>query len=647
VTVLPPRDAPASDADQPTPPALTLNLLGGMELLYGRERLALPQSRKTRALLAMLALAERPLRRERLCEIFWQLPDDPRGALRWSLSKLRSLLSVDGTERIRADRSEVRLDRSGLQIDALRLRDAPAGADAATLEALARQCRGGFLDDLDLPDAFEFRAWRIAERESLRAAEIRLRRRLLDLGGNHDTQVAHAFRLVEIAPEEPAHHRALLATLSAAGRAREAAEQRRLSLDQLRDLGVPAARLDAPAQPSPASAPVPGPAARARPVSVPDLIVSGFRSIGGGDDDLAQAVTDEVSRVLSRMPWFLTVVEPAGEGTNAPEADYLLSGTLIRAGNRLRVTYRLLDRGSGHHVLSDRMEIETSDVLSALDEIAGRIGAAMEPTIRLAELEALRRRPAREDAAYYQYLRGWSLAFGQTGMDVPAAIRHFTAALELDREHAPSALMIAWLGMQQRHNLNPEGMRRCADLARTALRYASNDGAIIAHAAYVLMFCERDWDMALDLAAKARALSPFSPQTWFSVGWVYLCTGDPAEALACFECSRGYNVTHPFAYIADTGRANALLQLGATAEAATVARAATNDNPTFHPSWRVLAAALALSGEDETAAAAALRLRELAPHESIAFVRKWLPYRLPDHLELLCTGLSKAGLPDV
>ena len=47
-------------------------------------------------MLAYLALNRRTLRREHLCELLWEVPDDPRGSLRWSLSKLRQL--VDDVE---------------------------------------------------------------------------------------------------------------------------------------------------------------------------------------------------------------------------------------------------------------------------------------------------------------------------------------------------------------------------------------------------------------------------------------------------------------------------------------------------------------------------------------------------------------------
>ena len=75
---------------------LELRLLGEMTLTRDGEPLALPQSKKTRALLAYLAVTGRPHRRERLCSLLWDVPDDPRGALRWSLSKLRSVVDQLG-----------------------------------------------------------------------------------------------------------------------------------------------------------------------------------------------------------------------------------------------------------------------------------------------------------------------------------------------------------------------------------------------------------------------------------------------------------------------------------------------------------------------------------------------------------------------
>ncbi|TGT93006.1 alpha/beta hydrolase, partial [bacterium M00.F.Ca.ET.155.01.1.1] len=88
--------------------ALELRVLGDFQVTRDGRPLDLPPSRKTRALLAYLAVTARQHQRERLCEIFWDIPDDPRGALRWSLSKIRLVLGADESALV-ADRNSVSL----------------------------------------------------------------------------------------------------------------------------------------------------------------------------------------------------------------------------------------------------------------------------------------------------------------------------------------------------------------------------------------------------------------------------------------------------------------------------------------------------------------------------------------------------------
>src|SRR5262249_37550429 len=100
----------------------TIRVLGEFEILKGKTPQAFPQSRKTRALLAYLILTGRRHRRERLCDLLWDLPDDPRASLRWSLSRLRSLVDHPGHERIVADREYVFFDPKGATVDLLEIR---------------------------------------------------------------------------------------------------------------------------------------------------------------------------------------------------------------------------------------------------------------------------------------------------------------------------------------------------------------------------------------------------------------------------------------------------------------------------------------------------------------------------------------------
>src|ERR1700748_1268597 len=74
--------------------ALQLRLLGPLTIGRDGAPLNLPASRKVRGLLAYLSLAPHAVTRSQLCELLWDVPNDPRGELRWCLSKLRSIVDT-------------------------------------------------------------------------------------------------------------------------------------------------------------------------------------------------------------------------------------------------------------------------------------------------------------------------------------------------------------------------------------------------------------------------------------------------------------------------------------------------------------------------------------------------------------------------
>ena len=149
---------PSSNRDTP---AVDIRLLGPLEVWNNGQRMPLPRSRKTRALLGYLVSSERHHSRDRLCNLLWDATDDPRAALRWSLSKLRSVLEGPNTH-IATDREQVMFVGKGATVDAITLLSAAANglaeASTAELESLAKLSQGEFLEGLDLPDLFEFQA---------------------------------------------------------------------------------------------------------------------------------------------------------------------------------------------------------------------------------------------------------------------------------------------------------------------------------------------------------------------------------------------------------------------------------------------------------------------------------------------------------
>src|SRR5450631_2749500 len=82
--------------------SLGIRLLGELQVRRNDAIVDLPASKRTRALLGFLVATEKPESRQNLCDLLWDGPDDPRAALRWSLTKLRPLVNDSNVERLNA-----------------------------------------------------------------------------------------------------------------------------------------------------------------------------------------------------------------------------------------------------------------------------------------------------------------------------------------------------------------------------------------------------------------------------------------------------------------------------------------------------------------------------------------------------------------
>ena len=224
---------------------IELRFLGDFSVLRDGEPVELPPSKKTRALLAYLCLENRRFRRERLCELLWEIPDDPRGALRWSLSKLRRLIDDEAHRRVDADRTSVGVDTGGITIDVAELRSLAgnglAEAPTATLEDAARRYRGHFLEGIEFSEFHDFHTWCVAVRErAVRDRVAVLGELLRRLAEAPEQALPHARALVALSPYDEAARATLIRLLHAAGRTGEAEEQFQLGLRMLKEAGVEA-----------------------------------------------------------------------------------------------------------------------------------------------------------------------------------------------------------------------------------------------------------------------------------------------------------------------------------------------------------------------------------------------------------------------
>jgi DNA-binding SARP family transcriptional activator/tetratricopeptide (TPR) repeat protein len=207
--------------------AVRIRLLGELQVRRAGRAVALPASKRTRALLGYLVASGGAHSRHALCDLLWDGPDDPRAELRWCLSKLRPVLDEPAATRIVADRERVAFVAHGATTDLGELGTLlGAGLPAApvpVLENAATLLAGEFLDGLELPTCYRYNQWCMAERERHGALRVKVVAALVERLAEHpERALTYARVLVAADPSAETAHAELVRILLALGRQRDA-----------------------------------------------------------------------------------------------------------------------------------------------------------------------------------------------------------------------------------------------------------------------------------------------------------------------------------------------------------------------------------------------------------------------------------------
>jgi len=224
-------------------PQLVVELMGPLTVRRGSEVLALPPSKKARALLAYLALTRRAHTRARLCDMFFDVADDPRAGLRWCLSRLRSAVDDSAHPVFVADRKEIAVDPAAIAVDVVDIRErCRSGAedlDTDQLRALVDDLSGELLEGLDFTDLHAVQAWCLAERSEMRALSASLLTELIArIDDDPEQALPYARRLAAAEPLRDTARATIVRLLLAADRRAEAEEHYRAGLEELDAAGA-------------------------------------------------------------------------------------------------------------------------------------------------------------------------------------------------------------------------------------------------------------------------------------------------------------------------------------------------------------------------------------------------------------------------
>jgi TolB-like protein/DNA-binding SARP family transcriptional activator len=652
---------------------LEIRVLGTLEVIRDGTAAPLPPSRKARALLAYLALTRCAHRREQLCEMFWDVPDDPRGALRWSLSKIRPVVNEPEVSRLIADRNTVELRTETADIDFFATQSRVADKTVATsdLARAASSFRGPLLADLDLAEGESgFRTWLLALREDARRLHTDILRLLIDrLAGAPEQALPYVRELVRVDPFEEAAWAKLIETLVRAGRTSEIKQQYEAGLDCLREVGGGAGallRAWRAAQAAP-----PKPLERGTPPAGAELlrasiVVLPFANLSDDPEQqyFADGITGNLITDLARIPDMLVISRNTAFTYRNKPIDtkqigrelgvrYVLEGEVQRAASQVRVTAQLIDAESDVHLWAERFAGDANDLFALQDEITSRIAAALDLELVAAEASRPTDRPDIRDYIF----RGRAVRLRPPSRENRTeAIELFQQAFALD-PHSPTAQ--AWLAIALTARvLDYMADAPAADIARAELHadYALANAPRIALTHFAkaqVLRAQRRFAEAIAEYEAVVALNRNWSHAYSHLGWCRFVTGSLDDLIPAQQQAIRLSPRDPQIGLFYSRIGSAHLLQSNLEEAVIWYERARNATPA-HPEFRTfLASAYALKGDPEAASVELAQARRLAGDDRCATIARFKAisfWGVPEVSALAeatyFSGLRHAGVPD-
>jgi adenylate cyclase len=408
-----------------------------------------------------------------------------------------------------------------------------------------------------------------------------------------------------------------------------------------------------------------GPLPKVRPALVipdrPAIAVLPFQNMSGDpeQDYFADGMVEEIITALSRVRSFFVIARNSSFAFKGKAADpkevgrelgvsYLLTGSVRKAGDRVRITVQLMSAATANHIWSGRYDGGIEEIFELQDRITENIVGAIHPSLILAEIERTKRKRPESLDAYECVLRAYPHIWAFDPKANETALIHLTRAIGIEKDYPLALALAAWCRAREVIYLwtpapevaKSEGLR----LAKLAGDMSSDD-PIVLTALCAAHSVVGNLDIASALIEKAVALDPNSALAWNRSGWVNAYLDRPEVAIEHFDRALRLSPFDPMNFNCYFGIRNAHFAAGRYEESLTWCRKGMIERPELLWPLRSMAAALALLGRTSEALEAVRQLRESYPDVTISKIIAITPHR-GDYLARYAEGLRKAGLPE-
>jgi adenylate cyclase len=414
-------------------------------------------------------------------------------------------------------------------------------------------------------------------------------------------------------------------------------------------------RVDSAAAPFAAAAPAEAPSGS--PLrDKPSVAVLPFANMSGDAeqeffaDGITEDIITELSRfrdlfVISRNSAFTYKGKPINVQAVAKElqVQYIVEGSVRKAGGRVRITVQLIDAETDHHVWAERYDRELKDIFAIQDEVTVSIVATLAGRVEAAQRERLKRKPTENLAAWECVLAGKLHHHRSTRADNAQALALLERAASLDPNYAHAHAWTACVlgqSMVYGWTADPDAtFARANEELRIALALDENDSDVHRILA-AINISYNEHAKALYHQERALALNPNDDLIVVQQGEILTWLGRAEEGIEWITKAMRLNPYHPERFWNHLGRAYFVARRYAEAIAAF--------RHIGHPDegqFAFLAACYAQLGNDAAAAIEAQNVLREKPDFSVEKYMTTLHYKEAADREHHRAALLKAGLP--
>lgn len=563
--------------------SLRLNVLGRFEARFSSGEVLLLPTRKAEVLLTYLSMTPgQPHSRDRLMDLLWsdRGEDQARNSLRQTLSVLKKALDVIDPLPLQVDRTTASVVPNSIEMDTFELEGSKVTTDVSKLY------RGELLEGIVIRDP-SGEEWLTSERDRYRRMAVEALEDSLTYqceAGEMESAVEMGERLVGLDTLRESAWRLLMQVYATRGERGQALKAYTRCTDILeKELGIEpeleTKDLEVTIRDRSFDITVTGIQSKSiistehssTVTSVPSVPVSSekptiavlpFTNMSGDPEQeyFSDGITEDIITELTRFHSLFVIARHSsftfrGKSIDIKEVghqlgvEYVVEGSVRKAGNRVRVTALLVESKTGNHVWAERYDRELEDIFAVQDELVRTITSTVGGRVESAGLARAERLSEASLLAYDHVLRAKAAYLRSTKADNKYAREQLEQAIEFDPRNAQAhrelaeVLVMDWMA-QWVEDIDA-ALKAAFNCAKTAVRLDDSYSGALATLASIKLYY-RDFGDAQHDIERALELNPNDSQTLDLYALHLVAVGRTDDALVQHELSMRNNPFQPF-----------------------------------------------------------------------------------------------------